>query len=380
MYTYLSQAEKIGAIDRPTRIKSTKKMLDKAVNFVGQQDDSIAVFKVILIKAENDKLISKTNLQYHIWDQRAENNHTATCDFMKEIRRRLDHVESRVDTMEGQIDHIGEALLKLSRSIRKARQIQAVAGFMGAVLNAVTFGIAGSAVSATMNATLGSIVDFSDMGHIKQVVAESALDANVGESVLTSTANLMVNAQVECGMNKFDESMKQALKNLSEGQDRSPLVAVAIVAQLTGQVTGYNKDEKEPCDKEFLNAPKEELPNTASMNLQSRINKISRDIKMEEIDFESMSKMNKISAFEEQMYGEKQEGTMKIRLEKLETDIFSMKERVSKLSTAIGVESEKTASMTLMSQMLFLEEDIYGEEIYGSLLLRVKTLEDEVGL
>merc|ERR1712038_1796869 len=169
MYTYLSQAEKVKAIDRSTRIKYTKLMLDRAVKFVGV-GDSIAVFKVILFKAKNDGLISEATLDYHKWDQTAENNHTATCDFIQEIRQRLDRIESRVNTMEGHIEHIGHALLKLSKSIRKARKIQAVAGFMGAVLNAVTFGIAGSADSATMNATLGSIVDFSDMGHIKKVV------------------------------------------------------------------------------------------------------------------------------------------------------------------------------------------------------------------
>merc|ERR1712038_1154463 len=110
----------------------------------------------------------------------------------------------RVYTMESHIEHIGEALLKLSRSIRKARKIQAVAGFMGAVLNAVTFGIAGSAVSATMNATLGSIVDFSDMGHIQQVITESALDASVSEalqSTLTSTADAVANTKIENDVN-----------------------------------------------------------------------------------------------------------------------------------------------------------------------------------
>lgn len=121
--------------------------------------------------------------------------------------------------MESHIEHIGEALIKLSRSIRKARRIQAVAGFMGAVLNAVTFGIAGSAVSATMNATLGSIVDFSDMRHIKQVIAESTLDASVSETLqskLTLTADALANVKIEDGMNKFDnEASSVTLKKQS---------------------------------------------------------------------------------------------------------------------------------------------------------------------
>lgn len=77
MYTYLSQAEKIGIIDRPTRIKYTKEMLDKAVNLVG--GDSIAVFKVILIKAENDRLISKTisSITPHMGSKGREQSH---CD------------------------------------------------------------------------------------------------------------------------------------------------------------------------------------------------------------------------------------------------------------------------------------------------------------
>merc|ERR1712045_103718 len=145
-------------------------------------------------------------------------------------------------------------------------------------------------------------------------------DASVSESLqskLTSTADVLANAQIEGGMNKFDDTMKKVLKNLgNHNDDSSPLVAVAVVVQLADQVTGHN--DGKPSGVQVLS---EERPNTASMNFQIRIDKVSSDIGIEGIiDYEKLPKKNKISALEEQMYGEKQEGGMRIRLEKLETD------------------------------------------------------------
>lgn len=131
--------------------------------------ESISCFKLILEKSENDGYIQR--FDFHRFDNRAEVKRLESASFIVDIRQSVKSNTTRIEGLEANLEAINTSLNSIKDGIKRQMKIEATVGFLSAALNAISFGVGGSILDATMNA-LGSIVDYSDLAHIQHVATE----------------------------------------------------------------------------------------------------------------------------------------------------------------------------------------------------------------
>ena len=83
----------------------------------------------------------------------------------------VDSVKSntaRIEGLEANVEAINRNVIAIKEGIKRQMKIEATVRFLCAALNAVSFGVGGSILDASINA-LGSIVDYSDLIHIQEI-------------------------------------------------------------------------------------------------------------------------------------------------------------------------------------------------------------------
>merc|ERR1712012_1011557 len=114
-------------------------------------------------------------------------------------------------------------------------KVEAVTGMMSAVLNAFSFGVLGSAVSAATKLTLNNIVDFGDISHIRDV-AKNIDDVSVHDAlnhaltVAEKVGSQRLNQHANEGRNILKGKLHAEL--IAAANDGNPLMAVAITAHI----------------------------------------------------------------------------------------------------------------------------------------------------
>jgi len=131
--------------------------------------DSISSFKLILEKAEIDNYIQR--IDFHRFDNRAEVKRMENAPFIINIIDAVKLNTARIEGLEANLEAIDASLYSIKRGIKRQMKIQATVGFLCAALNAISFGVGGNIVEATIKA-LDSIIDYSDLAHIQSVAAE----------------------------------------------------------------------------------------------------------------------------------------------------------------------------------------------------------------
>eukprot|EP00957_Ditylum_brightwellii_P124834 9515632-Ditylum_brightwellii.AAC.1 len=91
---------------------------------------------------------------------------------------RINKIEKRVETLEKVTTDVVHSLQQLQRGIRLHKKVDIAVGLMTAILNAMSFGVVGSATQGILGTALNSIVDFGDLSHI-QCVVESFADVSI---------------------------------------------------------------------------------------------------------------------------------------------------------------------------------------------------------
>lgn len=210
-YTYVSNAYRTNLITQQERSELIVWGLDTTANYT-TCEHSIADYKIILDKAEDDKLINRKTR--YILDSKAEDRKTENQPYIRDLQAAVKRNTEHLKIIESNVGAINDSLNQLKEGIRHKMAIETTVGFISAVLNALSFGVAGSAVQGAMEFTLGQIVDFGDFAHIIEV-AESINDVAIQD---------IIEYALEAAEDRADEKLEEACK------DSYTLAVLAVAA------------------------------------------------------------------------------------------------------------------------------------------------------
>ena len=178
-YTFVSNAYRMKLITQQERSELVIWGLGTAADYT-TCENSIADYKIILDKAEHDRLIDRKTR--YVLDSKAEDKKTENQPYIRDLQRAVKQNTEHLQLLESNVEAINNSLNQLKEGIRHKMAIESTVGFISAVLNALSFGVAGSAVQGAMELTLGQIVDFGDIAHILEV-AEGVNDVQIQEII-----------------------------------------------------------------------------------------------------------------------------------------------------------------------------------------------------
>ena len=167
LYTMVKFAFRSGEINAQDHSKYIKNALSKTAQTV-TCSDSIAHFKLILSKSKDDGVI--TQLESNKLDNIAEDNKTLNLPFIKDMHKAIQNNTARIEGLEANLESLNKSINELKRGMKRKLAVESSVGLVGAVLNAISFGVAGFALQGAMATTIGNIVDFGDYKHIQTVV------------------------------------------------------------------------------------------------------------------------------------------------------------------------------------------------------------------
>lgn len=243
LYTFINTHHCTNSINLQDCKRYITKCLEK-IALSTTDRDAIAIFKQLLDKAKQDGFIN--NHEYYSLESKAVVAHVGAASFVKEIWKSIHGLQTRVTTLENRVDvldvkvegleqvndNIIDSIKMLQKGIRRKQKIEAVTGMMSAVLNSISFGLAGSAFQGAMGIAISNIVDFGDISHIHTVV-KSISDVTVHEAF---------QAGIETVANRGDDALYDASRKSREilNKQDNPLFAIVVSAQLIAQAAPEN--------------------------------------------------------------------------------------------------------------------------------------------
>ena len=228
-YTYVMNGYRMGTISIEDRDRYIKSGLEKSA-FTLSNSKSVAIYKSILRKSVYDKVI--TDIESDELDSDAEDHKTSKMNFITDLQdavkantARIEGLEVNVETLQENIESINASLNKVKKGIERKIAIETGVGVMGAILNAVSFGAAGSLLQGAMNASLAEMVDFGDIIHLQKI----AQNNNLGDSFST-------------GLNTFEATtanrkLEKAIKNKDT---MSVITAIAVAIPTDRSDDGFS--------------------------------------------------------------------------------------------------------------------------------------------
>lgn len=194
-YTTTAMLQKSGVLTHENASNYIRKGLDKTAG-VCTCGDSVSNLKIILEKAEQDEYIQRLDL--HRFDNHAEVTRMENASFIADIRESIRSNTARIGGLEANVEAINHSVNAIKAGIKRQMKIEATVGIICVVLNAISFGVGGSILDASISVALGSIVDYSDLAHI-QTVAEQWGGGCIEQ----------VQAGVDLAMNEFGQKLLQ---------------------------------------------------------------------------------------------------------------------------------------------------------------------------
>jgi len=286
-YTLLNFSYKSGGITAPDRSRYAFDGLCVA-SVTTSCTASIVLFKLLLEKASNDGALTAA-AKFEL-DREAEVTHTSHAPFVQELRERIRSNAARIDGLEANAEALSRSVEKLRAGIRHQGRVQAAVGMAGAVLNAVSLGIMGPMLSAAVNATIGSIVDFGDVIHLQAVVAAVG-DASVKEAL-------------DAGLALAEDDLAD-IKLQNAAAEKNPIVTIAYVAGVIE--SGGAPAAHRPSETKKRRAP-----------LAKRLEFLEEQLQPKEV---APSMAGRVKCLEELMFGSAGEGTLLERVARLEEEL-----------------------------------------------------------
>jgi hypothetical protein len=169
------------------------------------------MYRVIIEYLRNDNLL--TSFQQFGLEQAATEKQISNADFIKEMQSMIANNTRRIDSMERVQVAVVQSLQQLSKSINDVqhnvemvhkdfskfvagyqfkKRVEAGCDLVGAVLNAVSWGVFGSVAKGIMGMTMASIVDFSDLVHMEEIATSinvSTIGFMDGDAMASSLAS-----------------------------------------------------------------------------------------------------------------------------------------------------------------------------------------------
>ena len=228
LYTFVMNEYRFGNLDVSDRNLYIVKGLENTAKTT-KCDLSFKIFRLILDKAKEDKIIDRgTEISL---DRQAERTNTKNdpefLDLFATVKSntaRIEGLEVNVETLQENIEQINTSLNKVKQGLKRKIAIETGVGVIGALLNAVSFGVAGSALQGLMNASLEEVVDFGDITHLQSI----AQNNNLGDSFNT-------------GLGAFEATtanskLEKAIKN----KDAMTVITAIAVAIPTDSPDGFS--------------------------------------------------------------------------------------------------------------------------------------------
>jgi Ran GTPase-activating protein (RanGAP) involved in mRNA processing and transport len=253
-YTTLSANCKLEVIDVNERNQLLLQALEMARKWCTCGMSS-ACYKLALDKAEDDGIIN--DLKRHELEANATVTLVENADFIKKMKQDIQYNADRNSEMERGIKNMCNALSEEFKSlnhnvqqlrrdttmmgevvnavrhnvevvdnnqnqmrnalVRKLRVETGVA-FVSTILNAVSFGAAGPALQGIANLTMGYIIDFSDLAHVRKV-----LNSEMTESV----ESIAISDVIEWGLETAEERANMQLTEAIKTQDTAFMITKA---------------------------------------------------------------------------------------------------------------------------------------------------------
>eukprot|EP00587_Corethron_hystrix_P001894 CAMPEP_0113326864 /NCGR_PEP_ID=MMETSP0010_2-20120614/18845_1 /TAXON_ID=216773 ORGANISM="Corethron hystrix, Strain 308" /NCGR_SAMPLE_ID=MMETSP0010_2 /ASSEMBLY_ACC=CAM_ASM_000155 /LENGTH=793 /DNA_ID=CAMNT_0000187417 /DNA_START=616 /DNA_END=2997 /DNA_ORIENTATION=- /assembly_acc=CAM_ASM_000155 len=199
-YTFVSTSWKLGQIKEDERKKFIKASLEEGACKT-RCPRSTAIFKMVLRKARKDAIISELAMEE--LDQKAEVKHIENAAFVKDMWHNIDMNTARINRLEDAVDRLSENVQSLHTGVNRLRdamiqkeKVESGMAFMKLILGVVAM----AGVADAMKSIMTEIVDFSDIGEIKEAVS-----VNCASSLpLVENAESAAMASVESATGNFD--------------------------------------------------------------------------------------------------------------------------------------------------------------------------------
>ena len=229
-YTFVSTAYRMNDIKENDR----KKYITDGIAKTSQKTydvDSFIIFKRILDKAQEDKIIDLD--QFRRFDREAELTNTEHAPFIKELQQAVKSNTARIEGLEANVEAINKSVNRLKKGLQRKLAVESCVGFMSAILNAVSFGVAGTALQGAISVTVGSIVDFGDVSHIREVASSCPTSKECvaqGESLGQKIANSSIADVMNLGLIGYKEiaANKKLDKSLNHINALTVITAIAV--------------------------------------------------------------------------------------------------------------------------------------------------------
>jgi len=198
VYTVLAQSRRFEFLSQEEQAHYTQAAIR---HFLQNCQDAIILKKeldFVLDKAREDDLIDdfKRNLY--------------GSELIQSMNLRQTQIENRVQELSIKVDNVENCLNAIRQHYNRNLKVKSYLGFTSAILDLFTFGIAGSAVSAALEATLCQIVDFGDMAHVEGVVG------SVTENVMDKSFADMMGDGIEFVEDHYDTLDDDVVESLDQ--------------------------------------------------------------------------------------------------------------------------------------------------------------------
>ena len=218
-YTNVACYYRMGLIEKEDAGTFIKNGL-RTVSTKCQDRHSVVIFKLINEKAKGDGYL--TLYEFHDGDQLAEHAGLQPKfeSLVEAIRANTAHIEG----LEANLVAVNKSVNQIRKGLRRKYRIEAVTGFMSAVINAISMGIGGGVVNAA--AAFHSIIDFGDIDHLKENFAENAALLDQVNEGLALADEIVVMA----GDKLSDSKLKNVVIN-----EKDVVIGLVVAAKLVQQ-------------------------------------------------------------------------------------------------------------------------------------------------
>ena len=161
-YTYVACYYHMGLIDKVVTATCIKNGLH-TVSTKCQDHNSVVIFKLISEKAYEDGYL--TRWDFHDGDQLAEHAGLQP-KFENLVEANMAHIEG----LEANLVAVNNSVNQICKGLRWKYRIEAVMGFISAIINAISMGIGGGLLNAA--SAFHPVIDFGDIAHLKENFAD----------------------------------------------------------------------------------------------------------------------------------------------------------------------------------------------------------------
>ena len=178
---------------------------------------SVVMFKLINEKAYEDGYL--TRWDFHDGDQLAE--HAGLQPKFESLVEAIRANTARIEGLEANLVAVNKSVNQIRKGLRRKYRIEAVTGFISAVINAISMGIGGGVVNVA--AAFHSVIDFGDIDHLKENFAGNAALLDQVDEGSALADKIVVMAEV----NLSDSKLQNVVNN-----EQDVVIGLVVAAKL----------------------------------------------------------------------------------------------------------------------------------------------------